>query len=116
MGSGMTGSARGFFAPFFSVAVYQPYRRQAWRLVTEPFDYRRAQHSGALVPRDGEWFPRSDTRLRGDLDLRIPSSDTDLPDPITVRARISWWPAHVTLTWLYGGRGYQKAIGTAIRG
>ena len=100
-------SAR-LFAPFFSVTVYQPSRRGAWRLRTEPFDYRNAQHSGALIPRDGEWFSRSWINLEGDLSLACPTSDPDLPTLITARARLSWWPAHATFTWLDGGEGFQK--------
>ena len=100
-------SAR-LFAPFFSVTVFQPNRRQAWRLRTEPFDYRNAQHSGALVPRDGEWYTRSAVSLEGDMELVCPTSDTDLPSLISVRAKLSWWPAHATFTWLDGGSGFQK--------
>ena len=43
-------SARSF-APFLSVTAYQLARRGAWGLRTEPFDYRAAQNSGALLPR-----------------------------------------------------------------
>ena len=100
-------SAR-LFAPFFSVTVYQPARRGAWRLRTPPFDYRNAQHSGALIPRDGEWYTRSWINLEGDLSLACPTSDPDLPTLITARARLSWWPAHATVTWLDGGEGFQK--------
>ena len=96
------------FAPFFSVTVFQPHRRQAWRLCTEPFDYRHAQHSGALIPSGGEWYSRSWVALEGDLDLVCPDGDPDLPRLISARVKISWWPAHVTLTWLDGGSGFQK--------
>ena len=100
-------SAR-MFAPFFAVTVYQPRRRGAWRLVTEPFDYRAAQHSGALEPRDGPWYSRSEVTLHGDMALTCPESDPDLPTTITVIMRISWWPVHVAATWLDGGEGFQK--------
>ena len=101
-------SAR-MFSPLFSCTVYSPSRRGAWRLQTEPFDYRAAQHSGALVPRGGEWYSRSWVNLFGDLSLICPAPpDTDLPDPISCHARLSWWPAHATFTWLDGGRGFQK--------
>ena len=76
-------SAR-MFCPLFSRTVYCPSRRGAWRLQTEPFDYRAAQHSGALVPRSGPWFSRSWVNLVGDLALLSPAPpDTDIPDPIT---------------------------------
>ena len=101
-------SAR-MFSPKFSCTVYSPSRRGAWRLQTEPFDYRAAQHSGALVPRGGEWYSRSWTNLFGDLALICPvPPDTDLPNPISCHARLSWWPAHATFTWLDGGHGFQK--------
>ena len=101
-------SAR-MFSPLFSCTVFSPSRRRAWRLQTEPFDYRAAQHSGALVPRGGEWYSRSWINLFGDLSLILPTPpDTDIPDPITCRARLSWWPAHATFTWLDGSRGFQK--------
>ena len=100
-------SAR-LLAPFFSVTVYQPARRGAWRLRTPPFDYRNAQHSGALMPRDGEWYSRSWINLEGDLSLMCPTSDPDLPTLITARSRLSWWPVHATVTWLGGGEGFQK--------
>ena len=100
-------SAR-MFAPFFSAAAYRPARRGAWRLRTEPFDYRCAHHSGARVPRDGEWYSRPWVALVGDLELRCPVSDTDLQAPIRAHARISWWPAHATFTWIDGGVGFQK--------
>ena len=97
------------FSPLFSCTVYSPSRRGAWRLQTEPFDYRAAQHSGALVPRGGEWYSRSWVNLFGDLSLICPAPpDTDIPDPISCHARLSWWPAHATFTWLDGGRGFQK--------
>ena len=37
-----------------------------------------------------------------------PVGGADLPHSIRARARISWWPAHFTLTWLDGGDSYQK--------
>ena len=96
------------FAPFLCVTVYQPHRRAAWRLKTEPFDYRHAQHSGALIPTGGEWYSRSWVALEGDLELICPDGDPDMPRLISARIKISWWPAHVTLTWLDGGSGFQK--------
>ena len=108
MESIMFGYRRGCFLRFFSAAVYHPARRGAWRLRTEPFDYRNAQHSGALLLRGGEWYSRSWASLAGDLELCCPTSDPDLPNPITAHARISWWPARATFTWLDGGMGFQK--------
>ena len=100
-------SAR-MFAPFFAVTVYRPRRRGARRLVAEPFDYRAAQHSGVLEPRDSPWYSRSEVTLRRDTALTSPDSDPDLPATIAVIMRISWWPVHVAATWLDGGEGFQK--------
>ena len=102
------GFRRGCSPPFFSVAVYQPHHRSAWRLRTEPLDYRHAQNSGALIPSGGEWYSRSWVAVEGGLELVCPDGDRDLPRLITARIKISWWPAHVALTWLDGGSGFQK--------
>ena len=75
--------------------------------MTQPFDFRNTQHSGELIPRDGELYSRPWVNLEGDFPLICPTPDIDLPTVITARARLSWWPAHATFAWLDGG-GFQK--------
>ena len=95
------------FSPFCSVAVSCPIRRTAWRLKSENFDYRAAAIYGALGNPNGDWFSRCDERIRGELDLLRPTPPSDLPNDITARIRVSWFPAHVTVIWQDGG-AYQK--------
>ena len=95
------------FSPFLAITVQSPTRKAAWRLCAEYFDYRSAQNSGALMPRDGEWMSRSETNLYEDLSLLCPAACDDIPEFITAKARLSWWPAHVTFTWI-SGDSYQK--------
>ena len=99
-------SAR-MFAPVLSFAAISPTRKAAGRLIAEFFDYRAAQNSGALKPREGEWESRPSVGLSGDLELTRPPSAAELPDTIFERAKLSWWPALVTFIWGDGGLAYQ---------
>ena len=100
-------SAR-LFAPFFSATVFRPKRRGAWRIRTEPFDCRCAQYSYAPQTRDGDWYSRSEASLSGSIELVCPVSDTDSPNPIRAKIRISRRPAHVAIKWLDGGDSRRK--------
>ena len=96
------------FNPFLAITAQSPVRKQARRMVTEFFDYRAAQYSEALAPKGEEWTSRSDIQLEGDLRLLRPSPCDEMPDHIPVRARLSWWPAHVAFTWCNGNDVWQK--------
>ena len=63
--------------------------------------------SGALDSRDGPWYSRRAEHLSGDMNAEYPLLDS-IPRTVNdVRIRLSWWPPHVTATWL--GMGvYQK--------
>ena len=102
------------FPPSFIFAAYQPARRGAWRLQVPVFDYRAAQNSGALEPRDGPWYSRSELNLVGPLGILWPVSAAGLPGPIGANIRLSRFPAHVTFTWQDGG-AYRKTGSTASR-
>ena len=94
------------FNPHASLEVHCPFRRLAWSLSTPVFDYRSAQHSGALDSANGEWYSRRAENIFGDLDVEYPLLKT-APGSIDARIRLSWWPPHVTVTWL-GMDVYQK--------
>ena len=94
------------FNPLASLELFCPLRRKAWALSTPAFDYRVAQNSGALEPRDGRWYSRALEQLEGELDRVWPKLDT-VPDEIDCVARVSWWPPHATVIWQSGGF-YQK--------
>ena len=96
-----------FFAASLSVTLYCPLRRTAWRMRTEVFDYRAAQTSGALQPRDGEWYSRCGESFWGDLERLCPRDDTSLPGNLDILTRVSWWPAHFTVTFI-SGDSYHK--------
>ena len=93
------------FEPFCSFTVSCPHRRTAWRLKSDVFDYRAAGSSGAL-DNPTEWYSRCQERLIGDLDLACPPPPADVPDRLSPRIRISWFPSHVTAIW--EGGPYQK--------
>ena len=102
------------FDPYAALEVHCPVRPQSWRLSSQFFDYRSAQDSGALVPRDGHWFSRKDERLGGELDLAYPRLD-NIPTMIGCHVRLSWWPPHVTAAWA-GAGVYQKVSFRPIAG
>ena len=99
--------AARMFAPVTSITVTCQRRKTGWRLSFERYDYRAAQNSGALIPRDGEWMARCAEQRAGALEILSPH-DTNLPADINVEGLISWRPAHFSATWLDGGDCYQK--------
>ena len=102
------------FDPYAALEVHCPVRSQSWRLCSQFFDYRSAQDSGALVPRDGLWYARKEERLDGDLVLEYPRLG-NIPTQIDCHVRLSWWPPHVTVTWM-GAGVYQKVSFRPIAG
>ena len=94
------------FNPLAALELFCPIRRKAWALSTPVFDYRVAQNSGALEPRDGRWYSRSLEILDGECERVWPMLGA-YPEAIDCTARVSWWPPHATIIW-QGGTFYQK--------
>ena len=86
------------YNPYAALEVHCPFRARSWVLSTPVFDYRVAQHSGALASRDGKWYSRRAENFSGDLAVEWPQL-SDIPDTLEVHSRISWWPPHATMVW-----------------
>ena len=64
------------FNPYSAIEVHCPSRPKDWAMSSRVFDYRAAQVSGALMPRDGKWSSRKEEPFECELGREWPNLDT----------------------------------------
>ena len=60
------------FNPQLVVALTCPTTKRTWALSNDCYGYRSAATSGALLAKDGEWYSRCETKLRGGVKTSLP--------------------------------------------
>ena len=81
-----------------------PIRQKAWVSKCDSFDYRSTQDEGAVVPRDGKWFPSHDGDLCGNLGAIEPGDFESQGGTgyIDVDIRSPWAPSRLNVAFKSG--------------